>query len=349
MKEFWRFIDYSSNDPYLNLAIEETLARSILEFNSSNALRVWQHPLIVSIGCNQRPEQEVNIDYCKRKGIKIVRRLSAGGAVYQDSGNLNYSLYIDTNKFKSFKDPVESYSYLCRGLIIALKSLGIEAEFKPVNDVVIGKRKISGNAQHQLYNVLIHHGTLLMDLNFDNLEKALMVPAEKLRDKGATSVRDRVTTIKRELGRRIPINVVKNTVRKGYEEALGIVFQDSKLTPEEFKIAKELREKYSSQEWIFGSSLEFEHETVYKAPGGLIRVSLTISNNNIKEINISGDFFINPPEALKQLEKMLKDATYSYQNIKQIVNEFYNQNVITPRVKPTDLTAAIMQAKTILP
>jgi lipoate-protein ligase A len=347
LKDFWRFVDYSSNDPYLNLAIEETLARSILEFNSSNALRVWQHPLIVSIGCNQRPEQELNIDYCKKKGIKIVRRLSAGGAVYQDSGNLNYSLYIDTNKFKSFKDPVESYSYLCRGLIIALKSLGLEAEFKPVNDVVIGNRKISGNAQHQLYNVLIHHGTLLMDLNLDNLEKALKVPAEKLRDKGATSVRDRVTTIKRELGRRIPINVVKNTVRKGYEEALGIMFQDSKLTPEELKIAKELRKKYSSQEWIFGSNHEFEHETVYKAPGGLIRVSLTISNNNIKEINISGDFFITPPEALKQLEKMLKGAAYKYQNIKQIVNEFYNQNVITPGVKPTDLITAIMQAKII--
>jgi len=349
LKESWRFIDYSSDDPYMNLAIEETMARSILEKNSPNALRVWQHPLIVSVGCNQRVEKEVNVDYCKQKGIKIVRRLSGGGAVYQDSGNLNYSLYIDTNKFRSFKDPIESYSYLCRGLIIALKLLGLEAEFKPVNDIVIGKRKISGNAQHQLHNVLIHHGTLLIDLNFENLENALRVSTEKLRDKNASSVRDRVTTIKRELGTTIPVSIVKNAVRRGYQEALGVEFQDSKLTPEELEMARELQKKYSSPEWIFGSSLEFEHETVYKAPGGLIRVSLNISNNNIKEINISGDFFITPPQALKQLEKMLKDKPYNYQNIKQIVEDFYKQNIITPGIKPTDLIVAIMQAKTILP
>jgi len=200
---------------------------------------VWQHPLIVSVGCNQRVEKEVNVDYCKQKGIKIVRRLS--GAVYQDSGNLNYSLYIDTNRFRSFKDPIESYSYLCRGLIIALKLLGLEAEFKPVNDIVIGKRKISGNAQHQLHNVLIRHGTLLIDLNFENLENALRVSTEKLRDKNASSVRDRVTTIRRELGTTIPVSIVKNAVRRGYQEALGVEFQDSKLTPEELEMARELQ------------------------------------------------------------------------------------------------------------
>ncbi|MFB0559764.1 MAG: lipoate--protein ligase [Candidatus Lokiarchaeia archaeon] len=347
MKEVWRFIDYSDDDPYMNLAIEEALARSVLEFNSPNALRVWQHPPIVSIGCFQRPEQEVNLEYCKKKGITLVRRMSAGGAVYQDSGNLNYSLYFDTNKFKSFKDPVESYSYLCSGLIIALKSLGVEAEFRPVNDVVIGKKKISGNAQHQLYNVLIHHGTLLTDLNFDNLEKALIVPVEKLKDKDATSVRERVTTIKKELGKKIPINIVKKAVRKGYEEALGIDFQESKLTPEELKIAKDLHKKYSSLEWIFGTSIEFEHQTAYKAPGGLIRVALTISQNKIKQIDISGDFFIKPSEALKKLEKMLTGASYNFPKVKRIIEEFYNQNITTPGVTPKDFVAAIMQAKII--
>ncbi|MHA1262974.1 MAG: lipoyl protein ligase domain-containing protein [Candidatus Freyarchaeota archaeon] len=319
MKRTWRYVDYSSKDPYMNLAIEEALARGVLELGSPNTLRLWQHPKIVSIGCFQRPEQEVNIDYCRRNGIKIVRRMSAGGAVYQDSGNLNYSLYIDTSELKSFRDPVESYSYLCRGLIIALRSLGLDAEFRPVNDVVVGGRKISGNAQHQLYSVLVHHGTLLMDLNFDNLEKALTVPREKLRDKGVTSVRERVTTIKKELGRKIPTNTVKSAVLRGYAEALGVRFKKSRITREEIEIAKKLYEKYSSPEWIFGKTCEFEHQTAYKAAGGLVRVSLTLSKNRIKRINIGGDFFVNPPEALRT----------------------------TPGVTPADLITAIMQPKIV--
>ncbi|MFX0197065.1 MAG: lipoate--protein ligase [Candidatus Hodarchaeota archaeon] len=349
MKKIWRFISYSDEDPYMNLAIEEALTRSILEFKSPNALRIWQHPPIVSIGCFQRPEQEINIEYCKKKGIRIVRRMSAGGAVYQDSGNLNYSLYIDTAKFKAFKDPVESYEYLCRGLIIALKSLGVEAEFRPVNDLIVNKRKISGNAQYQLYNVLLHHGTLLTDLNFDNLENALIITNEKLKDKDASSVKDRVTTIKRELKRKIPLYVVKNAVCHGYEEVLGVKFQNSKLSPEELKMARDLYKKYSSPEWIFGSNLEFEHQTAYKAPGGLIRIALTLSQNKIKQINISGDFFIKPSEALKALEQRLTEVLYTTKNIKQIVDEFYNQNITTPGVTPQDFVVAIMQAKIVSP
>ncbi|MFQ6125332.1 MAG: lipoate--protein ligase [Candidatus Heimdallarchaeota archaeon] len=347
MKDLWRFFTYSDYDPYMNLAIEEALIRSILEFNSPNALRVWQHPPIVSIGCFQRPEQKVNIEYCQMKEIRIVRRMSAGGTVYQDSGNLNYSLYIDTNRFKTFKDPVESYSFLCRGLILALKSLGVQAEFKPVNDVIVGMRKISGNAQYELYNVLLHHGTLLMDLNLDNLENALIIPSEKLKDKDATTVRDRVTTINRELTRTVPMSIVREAIQKGYEEALGVEFEDSTLTPEEWKIARVLYKKYSSPEWIFGTRHEFEHHTVYKAPGGLIRVALTISHNTIKQINISGDFFIKPSEALEILEKMLTGVPYTAQTVKQIVDEFYHQNITTPRVSPQDFVAAIMQANII--
>ena len=175
-----------SKDPYLNLAIEEYLFRN----TTDDIFMLWQNEPTVVIGKNQNVYAEINREYTKEHNIKIARRITGGGAVYHDLGNVNYTFISSRNKegidFKYFTAPI----------IDALKAIGVNAELSGRNDITVNCKKISGNAQYSTDTRTLHHGTLLFDSDLSVLSSALNVDEEKIRSKAISSTRSRVINIK---------------------------------------------------------------------------------------------------------------------------------------------------------
>jgi len=238
------------DDAVTSMALDEAVLRLNSEGRSPNTLRFWRwQPSAVSIGYFQSLELEVNLEEARREGIQVVRRITGGGAVFHDTnGELTYSLVCKEEDLP--RDILESYRLICGGLVKGLGLLGLEAEFRPVNDVLVRGRKISGSAQTRRWGSVLQHGTILISPDVRLMFRVLRVSPEKLSDKAISSVFERVTTIERELGRKPGFEEVRGAMIKGFEGVLGVGFEEGDLTGEELELARELALKYSSEEWL---------------------------------------------------------------------------------------------------
>jgi len=244
-----RLIKLEVHDAYTNMAIDEALCRLRAKDKAVNTLRLYRwNPSAVSVGYFQNTLDEVDLDACKKFGVDVVRRMTGGGAVYHDyNGEVTYSLILKEGDLGIPSDIIKSYEIICRGLVLAIRSLGLEAEFKPVNDVQIRNRKVSGSAQTRRWGVMLQHGTLLVERMF----QVLKVSKEKISDKLIKSVEERVTTLNRELNRKVDFTEISEALERGFSEALNVDLIEAKLTREEMELAKKLREmKYAKKEWI---------------------------------------------------------------------------------------------------
>jgi lipoate-protein ligase A len=232
-------IDYSSKDPAMNLAIEEAILRSVLENQGPNTLRLWQNPPAVVIGHFQDPNSVASIVDCEKLGIRIFRRVSGGGAVYHDYGNVNYSIIVRKPSLTVCVENVErSYSFFCGGIIEGLGMLGVQARNNCGNIVVDGK-KISGSAQHRLYDAILHHGTLMVNVDFGTLGRAL-----KIQNPHAALVN------LSELLKDITMEKTKNAIRKGCKKRCRVNLKKGSLTPNEMRVANSLYQvKYNNRDW----------------------------------------------------------------------------------------------------
>jgi len=249
----FRFIDLKVADAYTNMAVDEALAQARGEGKSPDTLRfyMWK-PSAVTLGYFQSVEDEVNLDALKKYGIFLNRRISGGGAVLNSAtGEITYSVVMDEKDPRVSSDPVESYRYLCHGIVEALSILGIKADFKPINDIVVGGKKISGNAQIRRYGAVLHHGTLLVDYSAREMFSVLKISKEKLSDKMIQQAEERVTTIRRELGRQISFEEVHDAFEEGYRRALNAELVQGDLTPDEGELVKKFMKRYASREWIY--------------------------------------------------------------------------------------------------
>ncbi|MEM1543081.1 MAG: biotin/lipoate A/B protein ligase family protein [Candidatus Bathyarchaeia archaeon] len=254
MAEKWRLLDTGLKDAFYNMALDEAIVIARSKNLVPNTLRFFRwEPSAVSIGYFQSMEEEVDVEACNRLGIDYVRRRTGGGAVYHDrDGELTYSIVISENHPLISRDFQKTYEILCSGLVRGLRLLGIPAEFKPINDIVIGGKKISGNAQTRGMGIVHQHGTILRDVNPKLMFTVLKVPSEKIRDKMIKSVEERVTSIKSYLGREVTFEELKNALISGFEEALNIELVPGEITDFEERMAMKLKmEKYSTREWNF--------------------------------------------------------------------------------------------------
>ena len=254
MVEKWRLLDTGLRDAFYNMALDEAIAIARSRGLVPNTIRFFRwEPSAVSIGYFQSMEEEVDIEACNRLGVDYVRRRTGGGAVYHDrDGELTYSIIVDESHPLISRDFQKTYETLCLGLVRGLRLLGVPAEFKPINDIVVLNKKISGNAQTRGMNVVHQHGTILRDVNPELMFTVLKVPSEKIRDKMIKSVKERVTSLKNYLGREVSFKELKNSLMKGFEEAFGITLVPGKITEFEEQMAMKLkREKYSTREWNF--------------------------------------------------------------------------------------------------
>ncbi len=233
-----------------SMAIDEALLMLNSEGKSPNTVRFWRWlPSSVSLGCFQSLEREVDLEVAQRRGVHIVRRITGGGAVFHDhDGELTYSVVCRQSDVPL--DIVESYKLICGGLVAGFRRLGIKAEFKPVNDVQVNGRKISGSAQTRRWGSVLQHGTILISPDVRLMFELLRVSPEKISDKFIASAFERVTTLEREMGRKPEIAEVRQAMSAGFEEALEARLSEDKFESAVLALAGELRTEYLSNEWL---------------------------------------------------------------------------------------------------
>jgi lipoate-protein ligase A len=248
-----RFLDLKVNDAYTNMAIDEALTKARGEGKSLDTLRFYRwSPSAVTLGYFQSVEDEVNMAALKKYGIDLNRRISGGGAVLNSAeGEITYSIVMDENDPRVSSDPTESYRYLCHGVIEGLSILGIKADFKPINDIVVGQRKISGNAQIRRYGAVLHHGTILVDFDAKQMFSVLKISDTKISDKLIQQAEDRVTTIRRIKRSKVTFEEVRAAMEKGFSTSLGVNLEHGELSQYELELVNRFREKYASDEWRF--------------------------------------------------------------------------------------------------
>ncbi len=309
------YIENNCNDPTYNLAFEEY---ALMEMNCDEPiLLLWQNGPAVIIGKYQNTIEEINYDYIKEHGISVVRRNTGGGAVYHDLGNLNYSFIIPGVEskvdFGTFTVPV----------VKALRSQGIDAVQTGRNDILADGKKFSGNAQQFTRGRLLHHGTLMFDVQMDAVSAALRVKPGKFRSKATKSVRSRVTNLKplfeaASPGREMTVADFKALLLEWFRREYSL--REIQLSEEQLAAIKTLqREKYQTEEWNFGRSPKADIVRGDFFRCGQVEFHFYIDRHKIKSVRISGDFFSS--KDIKELEQSFVGADYSRQPLLEILRE----------------------------
>ncbi|EIT85827.1 hypothetical protein A374_08329 [Fictibacillus macauensis ZFHKF-1] len=280
------FIDNNNiTDPRINLAIEE-YALKHLDIEQTYLLFYINEPSII-IGKNQNTVEEINADYVDEHGIHVVRRLSGGGAVYHDLGNLNFSFITKDDgdsfhDFKKFTDPV----------VKALKKLGLHAEMSGRNDILVNGKKISGNAMFSTKGRMFSHGTLMFSSEIENVVAALNVKMDKIQSKGIKSIRSRVTNIKDHLeNKELGMEEFKQLLLSYLFEEFATIPR-YELTEKDWEMIHKISaERYQNWEWNYGKSPASNVELSNRFTGGSVDIKLHIVKGVMKECKIYGDFF----------------------------------------------------------
>jgi lipoate-protein ligase A len=307
----------------------------------------------VCLGYHQDAEQEVDLAYCREAGIPVFRREVGGGAVFLDGQQIFYQLVIHKDNPLAPRDKAEFYQKLLAPVVQTYRDLGVDARYKPVNDIVTAEgRKISGNGAAEIGDYAILVGNLIVDFDYETMVRVLRVPDAKFRDKVFKSLRENLTTLKRELGQVPPSNVMLDTLLQNFESVLGPL-NSADLPPSVFDKVAELATTFTTEEWLLKPGKRFRDgrrvkiaegvevtQRVHKAPGGLIRAVVEIQQGQIMAVGLSGDFFFYPADQLADLEQYLVGATPG--EVQGAIEEFYRvRDIDSPGVTPYDLAVAL--------
>lgn len=306
-----KFIDNQGiTDPYINLAIEEYVLNNFGE-EDTYLLFYVNRPSII-IGRNQNSVEEINTKYVEDNDIRVVRRLSGGGAVYHDEGNLNFSFIT-----KDDGDSFHNFAKFTEPVVKALNALNVPAALVGRNDLVAEGRKISGNAQFTTRGRMFSHGTLMLDSEIEHVVSALNVNAEKIKSKGIKSIRSRVANIAEFLDQKITMDQFKEHILQHLFDVEDInEVPEYKLTEEDWEnIHKISEERYQKWEWNYGKSPTFDIQKTHKFPAGLVDVRMDVSKGTIKDCKIYGDFF--GVGEVKVIEEKLIGTQYRRQALEE--------------------------------
>ncbi|MCL2684331.1 MAG: lipoate--protein ligase, partial [Synergistaceae bacterium] len=289
---------------HFNLALEEHL----LTHTDIEVVMLWRNSASVIIGRNQNALEEVNLGYAEERNIPVARRLSGGGAVFHDLGNVNYTIIRDIRR-----DDFNNYEYFTRPVIGYLETLGVRAELQGRNDLVIGGAKFCGNAQAVKGGRILHHGCILYSADFSNLAGALAPRDIKFTSHGVKSVRKRVTNIADHMDTPVTVENFLDGLNRYFAEHIEGV-EPYSLSPEDISAAERLAaEKYSSWEWNFGASPAYNMKRSRRYDFGLIDVLMSVERGEIREARIYGDFFGERDK--EELEKLLTGVRHDRESI----------------------------------
>ena len=362
--ERWRLIDLGSPEPLVAQTFYEAVAEVLHRGEAPNTLIMLQPgSAYVCLGYHQDLEREIDLDFCRERGLPVIRRSQGGGATYLDGDQVFYQIIAKDSPAVP-RDVEGMFERLLAVTVETYRRMGVEAEFKPLNDVVVGVRKISGNGagMHESASILV--GNVILDLDYEMMARVLKVPDEKFRDKMAKSMKDWVSNLRRELGKPPSAEVVKQTYITVFQELLNIELVRQEPTEEEWRIYhEEVEPKHTSSEWLYmeappairreGRAVKIAGdvkvvEADHKARK-LIRVRAEVKGEEILSIQIRGDFFVIPKEAIADLEKMMSGAKLDEEAVSETVKRFYMETgAQTPGLGHQDYTAAVMKIKELI-
>lgn len=307
-------------DPRFNLALEEYV---FYNFDTSNEYVIlWQNEPSVIIGRNQNTIEEINSKFIKENNINVVRRMSGGGAVYHDLGNLNYTFIVNSDQ-----DVISNFKKFTQPVVSTLAKLGVKAEFSGRNDITIEGKKFSGNAQHYAKGRLLHHGTILFNSDLRVVQEALNVKINKLQSKGVKSVRSRVTNVFPFLKEKITVDEFKDTL-------LRFILNDDNYKEKEYVLTGSdltainalIENKYATWEWNYGESPAFEVEKSQRYEGGQLSLKYNVVDGTLQGLKIYGDFF--GKQDIGDIEKLLMNKQFQEEAIRKVLqgidfNEYF--------------------------
>lgn len=306
-----KYITNLSNNPHYNLAFEEYCFKNLPR--EEDYVILWINGPAIIVGKNQNTIEEINQGYVDENNIKIVRRVTGGGAVYHDLGNLNFSLISNQEgdakiDFKQINVPI----------LKSLEKLGVKAEFTGRNDLTVDGKKISGIAQSVHKKRILNHGTILFDTDLTVLSDALKVKKDKIESKGVKSVKSRVTNIKDYLDEDVDTLTFKDLLLKSIFEYHNEPMEELVLTDgQKSGIDKLYEDRYSEWEWNYGESPDFTYKNYKRYPFGSLEIGLQVKNGKIENSKIYGDFF--GTKDVSELEEKLNGQRYERKSLEEVL------------------------------
>lgn len=361
----FRLLDMGPIGPFETQAIYHTIALAVGSGRSPSTLILcWPSSPLVCIGYHQVADVEVSLERCAEKGYPVVRRMLGGGAVLLNSDQLFYQIACAKDHpslpgtieglFRKFLEaPTQTY-----------RDLGIPADYKPVNDIEVDGRKISGNGGGEIEGAQVLTGNIIFDFPIAEMVDLLKVPDEKFRDKLRQGLSDRMTSIVRQLGVRPSVNEVKPILVSRFSEVIGEPLVPGELTAWEADVYRETTEFYKSPDWLNlhtpkasrvqdARKVKISARTrianaAFKAPGGLIRVLVDITDDAIGDMFISGDYFITPLDGFDKLGTYMAGTPVNEDEITKSVRAFFESGQVDAAgISPEDIAKAIMAAASI--
>ncbi len=354
-----RLLDLDPLDPLRSQTIYHAVGYSMTADLPDTIMLVSPNAPYVSIGRHQDVDREVDREVCAELGFAIIRREIGGGAVYLD-GNQLFTQWI----FAAEHLPAtveERFALYCDTLVQTYRTLGIEAAYRPVNDIHVSGRKIGGTGAARMDRAEVVVGSLMFDFDTLTMSRVLKVPSEKFRDKIFQTLQEYMTTMSRELGEEPDRATVVDAYIAVCSAALGRPIERGSLRQEEIELAEQLDARFASQEWLEeGGGLRRAgvkiHEGVRvaeganKAAGGMIRCVAVIRDDTLDDVAFSGDFTARPANVPERLAEALMGCTVSETAFQERVTEYYEkERPETPGVAASDWVTALMQATTTTP
>jgi lipoate-protein ligase A len=347
-----RLLDFGQVDSLRSLAIFHGVGYALREDTPDTITITRPADPFVSIGHHQDAGTEVDLDFCAEAGVPVYRREIGGGAVYLDEGQTFWHTVFHQSRVPT--NLADVYTRFLAGPVLALNRMGVPAVHRPVNDIQIDGRKIGGTGAATVGESMIVAGSLMFDFNYELMVRVLRVPSEKFRDKMYSTMKEYLTTINRELGEDAP------TRREGvriliecFNETLGEELVPDNPRPDELAAIAEQEERIASEEWLHldglpasGDSVKISEgvnviEGVHKAPGGLVRATVAVKDGSIDGLVLSGDFFMEPAEALVELQEALVGVPHDPDTVLGVVKRQL-ADVDAPGLDAQDVAAAVM-------
>lgn len=322
-------IHQTSTNPYFNIASEEYLLKNFTE----DIFIIYRNKPSIIVGKHQNAIAEINLEFVKRKGLHVVRRLSGGGTVYHDLGNINYTFIANGSEgnmvdFRKYTQPI----------IEVLQSLGVDARIGGKNDIRVGDRKISGNAEHVFKNRVLHHGTLLLNSNLDELNESIKVNPNTYNDKAVKSIRSHVANISEYLKDNLTIDefvcTILDHIKKQFPNAKEYQYsiQDSN------SINQLIATKYSTWEWNFGYSPSYTLNKQIVIGKKVLDINICVEKGFINQLSFSGDL-VNQ-NRIKEIEQQLLGCPHSIDEVSNRLTSI-NLNDYTADITLTELLAVL--------
>ncbi|QPC98387.1 lipoate--protein ligase family protein [Qipengyuania soli] len=344
----FRVVDTGVRTGRENIALDKALIEARLAGDIGDTIRFIQFEPCALVGRHQDLAQELNLDACAARGVQTVRRMTGGGAIFMDGGQLGWALVCDKRVFGQVTLP-DVTRLICEGIAAGLSKLGVDARFRPRNDIEIEGRKVSGTGGFFDGNILIFQGTVILDLDPAAMMAVLNVPQAKLEKRQLADAGARVTSLKAELGEMPSLNRVKMLLIEGLEETLGIeTFAEELTEGEQTRANIAYAEEIGTQEFVEEICNPAREKDVLTGqnPARNLTAYVRVDGNQdsrIREVLFVGDVFVTPPRALLDLESHLRGT--QLEDVERKTAEFFEGSGISMLgLEPRDFAAAVMDA-----